>query len=400
MMASLRRMLMVCAVLGVIAAASAVVLAENERATTQDVGAAAAQAASDYSVPGGLLVWMEPDHATLQPNGDQSADGTVFVRVTDAQGVAQTTKLGPGIDARLWAGGVEPVLVVERYDCSNHVFAYRQADAGWEELFALSEEPLAMGADGSTIVYTEIGESSTLVLRDKATGEEVLRSKVPAMEGYSDDAFGGISMPFAYDPIVAQACALVPVADHLFAFSTNGQACQITDEPSGLTKPVDGGISVRAACVAPDGRIYAVTEGFEKGDTVKVLGIDPATLKTVSVADTGWISSPVDGFPRLSRLQLLPTKDGVALWVVEGTANPEIVEPTYLWLLRDGKLAKSDPLPQRIGITAACGKDDSLLLYGGYARNVVARLDLSSGEIAPVKDMQAPESSWVLVAAD
>ena len=217
MMASLRRMLMVCAVLGVIAAA--------------------AQAASDYSVPGGLLVWMDPDHATLQPNGDQSADGTVFVRVTDAQGVAQTTKLGPGIDARLWAGGVEPVLVVGRYDCSYHVFAYRQADAGWEELFALSEEPLAMGADGSTIVYTEIGESSTLVLRDKATGEEVLRSKVPAMEGYSDDAFGGISMPFAYDPTVAQACALVPVADHCSPSRRTGRPARSPTSPPASRSP-------------------------------------------------------------------------------------------------------------------------------------------------------------------
>ena len=399
-MASRRLRLAVCAVVGVIAAASVLVVATRERARAPDVAGAAVRAPATASVPGGLLVWMEPDRATLRPNGDQSADGIVVVRMQDADGVAQTRELGPGIDARLWAGGSAPILAVERYDCSYHVFAYRSANAQWDELFSLSEEPLAVCADGSTIVHSEIGDGRALISRDEATGEELLRFTVPAMEGYSDDAFGGISMPIAYDSRIARATALVAGAGHVFAFSTNAQACQVTDFPSALTKTLTVGSSVLAACAGPDGRIYAATEGPGKGATVKIVGIDAADLATVSVADTGGTSSPAGGRPRLNRLQLLATDDGVVLWVVESTASPDMVAPTHLWLLADGKLAEQPPLPTRIGINAAYGATGSLLLYGGYAKSVVSRLDLSTARVSSVKEMLAPEGTWVVVAAD
>lgn len=392
-------LIMICAVLAIGVTATAII-AGSGRASTQGVSEAAAQPAADYSVPGGLVAWMEPDLDTLKSNGDQSADGTVFVRVADAQGVKRTADLGPGIDARLWAGGADPVLVVERYDGSNHVFAYSRLTAQWRQLFSLTEDPLSMGAGGDRLVYTDIEHRSTVVSRSKATGEETLRSTVPAMKGYSSDASEPLSLPINYDPSRAQVTAVVPVADHLFAFSANAQASQLTDFPSGLTKAVDSAGVVSAACTASDGRLYAAVEGSEKGDTVKVLGIDPATLKTLSVADTGWIASPVDGPPRLSHLQLLPTRDGVALWIVEDTGNPAIVGSTHLWLLKDGELMQSNPLSQRLGIKAAAGKDDSLLLYGGYARSAVSRVDLSSGQVTPVKELRAPDGSWILVAAD
>lgn len=392
-------LIIICAVLTIGVAATAVI-AGSGCASTQGVSEAAAQPAAAFSVPGGLVAWMEPDLATLKPNSDQSADGTVFVRVADAQGVEQTAKLGPGIDALLWAAGADPVLAVERYDGSNHVYAYSRATGRWRQLFALTEDPLSVSADGDTVVHTDIEHGDTVVSRDKTTGEETLRSIVPAMKDDSSEASEPLSLPMNYDPSLAQVTAVVPVAGHLFAFSANGQASQLTDFPSGLTNAVDNAGVVSAACAASDGRLYAAVEGSKKGATVKVLGIDPATLKTVSVTDTGWVASPVDGPPRLRNLQLLPTRDGVALWIVEDTANPEIVGSTHLWLLRDGKVVKTERLSQHLGIKAATGFDDSLLLYGGYARSAVSQFDLSSGQVTPVKELRAPAGSWILVASE
>lgn len=393
-----RRSLVILA--GVILAlgAAGAVAAVTERPSTETVSEAAAETTANYSVPGGLVVWMEPDASTLQPNGDQSADGTVFARTTDAAGNEVVAKLGPGIDARLWAGGSEPVLMVKRYDGSNHVYFYVKNEARWTELHVLSEDPSSVCATSGEVVYTQIGDDSKLVFTDKTNGAELHVSNAPAMKGYTEAAVDAGAV--AYDPSRAVITALAPIGDHVFSFSSNGQATQLTDYPSGLTETVDGAGYVSAATASVDGLVYAATVGFQKDTSLKVLAVDPATLMQVTVADTGWVPNPSDGIPRLNLLQLLPTSDGVALFVMERTEKPEIVEPAHLWLVQGNQATELKPLPERIGIKAACGSDGSILVYGGYARNIVSRLNLQTGEITVAKDMSAPDGTWILLAAD
>jgi hypothetical protein len=393
-----RRSLVILA--GVILAlgAAGAVAAVTERPSAETVSEAAADTTANYSVPGGLVVWMVPDASTLQPNGDQSADGTVFARTRDATGNEVVIKLGPGIDAQLWAGGSEPVLMVKHYDGSNHVYIYLKNETRWTELHALSEDPASVCSTSREVVYTQIGDDSKLVFTDKGSGAELHVSNAPAMKGYSDAAVDAGAV--AYDPSRPVITALAPIGDHVFSFSSNGQATQLTDYPSGLTETVAGAAYVPAATPSGDGLLYAATVGFQKDTSLKVLAVDPASLRQVTVADTGWVPNPSDGIPQLNLLQLLPTSDGVALFVMERTEKPEIVEPAHLWLVRGNRATESKPLPERIGIKAACGSDSSILFYGGYARNVVSRLSLQTGEITVAKDMTAPDGTWILVAAD
>ena len=386
-----------CVVLAVGAAATAVV-AVTGRPSAQDVSEATAEVAADYTVPGGLVVWMEPDLATLTSDGEQSADGTVFARTVDAEGREVVTKLGPGVDARLWSGGSAPTVMVERWDCSCHVYSFDDATATWTEIDTLSEAPRAICATGKDFAYTQIGDDSTLVFAAKSTGKVHNTTTVPSMEGYQDLSID--TGPLRYDPSHAAITALAPAGDHVLAFSTNLQATQMTDYPSAQTGTLEGAGLIRASCPASDGRVYAAASGFEKGETLKVIAIDPQTLKPVSIADTGWVPSPVHEFPLLSHLQLLPTQNGVALWATENKIEEGTVAPTHLWLIQGDQVTETKSLPERIGIKAACGEDGSLLIYGGYARNVVSRFDPQTGGLTTAKNLSAPDGTWILVAAD
>jgi hypothetical protein len=378
---------------------AAVVVAQGERATTQDLSAAASEDISSFSVPGGLSVWMQPDEKTLQPNGDQSGDGVVYARLGAASEATSTSILGPGIGAQLLRGGAEPLVMVERYDGTCHVFAY-QADSGqWQEMQAFSEEPDALCASGDALDYVAIEDSRQVVSQNPSDASTAQTYVAPRMDGYSDD-IGPISLPVNYDSTKAIVTSLVPLSGKVLAFSTNVQACQLTDFPSGYTTTLDGARTVIASCAGRDGYIYALGTGPKRGDSLRLLRIDPTSLQTTRVWDTQWASN-ANGRPRLNRAQLLPTEDGVALWLVESTQTPETVAPMHLWMLSGDTLQDdSSSLPPRVGIDAACGSGGTLLLYGGYAKEGVSRFTLSTGNVSSVPELGAPDGSWLLIAAE
>lgn len=376
-----------------------VAFASDSQLSAKSVAATSLDAAAQGSVPGGLLVWMVPN-STPTANGTMVGDGVIFARMTDPQGVERITKLGDGVDARLLAGGDKPVLLIKRDSGDCSVLAYDPASSKWIEELSLSETPSAICASGGVLTYASPEARNVLLSRVQGATSDYATFSLPVVVG-SEASPGEISANHGppVDGPSSIATAIAGIGNHVLAFSSSGDAYQVTDLAGGVTKVLGSGASVGAACPAPDGRIYAVELGNEPGQTIKVAGFD-ASLAAVSLADTGWSPSPVGDRPRLNRLQLLPSDTGVVLFLEELAMYPQTIAPAHVWLVNGDQVRELGPLRDGVGINAGWGRDNSILLFGGSAKNSVSRLSLETGNLAPVEEMESPEGSWVLVAAE
>jgi len=385
-------------VLGIAAAVTAAIAAVGTHVTRESTSEAAASAPTAASVPGGLLVWMEPPESTSSL-GTQRSDGTIYARVWNAQGEALVSNVTQGVAASLVTGGEEPVIMTVSYDCRCHFFRLDRDGGAWQEILSLSESPVAVTASASSVAYTAIDNRETIVARSLDDVSSTLRLELPSLDvdkGSSDMVTTG---PPVSNPRSVVATALVAIGENLVAFSGNQTSCQVTDLPSGKTEAVRKG-EVNAACAGVDGNLYAALSGPSKGATLRIVQIDPATLKVTSTFDTDWTPTPQSAAPRLNKLRLLATSDGVALFVSELPQYPDVVAPTHVWVLKNGELSETASLPMGTGIDAGYGSDGSLLLFGGIARESVSRLDLTTGKVTAAEQMTSPDKTWVLLAAE
>jgi len=388
-------------VVGAVAAALAVPAAYGlastaTRSADAIVRVSAMSEAGRGSVPQGLRVWLEPD-ASLTANGTMTGDGRIVAETRGLSGNPQVADLGAGVDATLVRAGRTPIVMVTGYDGSVRVLAYDDSAGRWSRILTLDEEPTALTAYREALAYASPDNHGQVVIVDKF--DEVSTIDLPpAPDATDDNPVSGYKGPFVDGDSVV-VTSLLSLEDRLLAFASNGHSSYVADIATGVTKPLAGSTEVCDASAGPDGLIYAATLG-ERGETIKILLLDPESLNVMSTADSAWSSSEGSGPPRLNRLRLLPLESEVVLFVAELPAHPAVVAPTHLWRVASDMIQEISSPPEGSGIDVSWGRDGSLLLAGGPAASDVSRFDLGTETITSGVESRSPEGTWMLVVAE
>lgn len=388
-----------------------VALGSNTRAATVSSGFSAADATSARSVPAELLVWVTPDEKTTV--GDvMYSNGAVYARTTDTGGKTVVSDLGAGTTARLIEGGENPVLLVQTYDSESRLIRYDSSTASWDKVGSLNDEVAAtcgglkqidIAMDGSPGTVGTLSTQSGEKASEVSSGSCPLLSPDPtsldAYQASGDLAYLLSKVKLTTGAEQGRVTALVRGGESLFAFSCTGLAAAVTNVTTGQSSALSGYSWVDAAGLGGDGYVYAAVDSAGRGTPLHVLRIDPETLTVLADENIGWATNSASGPSILNEIDFVPTSSGAVLFASETTESESDQPADHVWKVAADGVQTVD-VPKGLGCRVGYGKDGSLLLYCLPAGNQVTRLSLSSGETGAASGLNAPEGSYVVVAAE
>jgi hypothetical protein len=342
------------------------------------------------------VIWMVPDPA-LSDGDLLYGDAAVYARISDAAGNSIVSPLGNGMRARIVPGGSLPMVAVQTIDGDWRFLRYEAETSKW--LTACSPAPGsavkdAIQADGR-ILFQQQEQRRTIAAVDAVTGQKadyLLPILTPdAKAGHPGD---GVKMWITDEPSPGWVGAFVSAGDRVLAFSWTGQAAAVTDLMEGRTVLLEGYSFVGDAALGGDGYVYAVVARVWEPDFgLWVLRIDPATLSVLSSYATGFSGT-------FNKVVAVPTPTGAAVFVSVEPVGDELVADQHMWLVDSSAIRALQPLPRGTALWMGPAEGNAVLLYGGAAKNVVYRYDLTSQVLSEASELSAPPGAVVLAASD
>jgi len=395
------------ALIGVLAATLVAVSVDTQPARSADTPGPAQQVAS---VPGSLLVWVTRNAAT--PSGDNvPGDGLVHVRMSDVAGQVHNWELGDGMKADLVCGGFSPVLLIESYAGDRHLVEFDPTEGTWRTTAAWESDvdigPALLSANASFLDYQTSGPDAQIVTVDRGA-RVVAQTRAlaplaadPVLQQRQDAAFKGTVLrtpPVLSGDTTARlgiTTALVRSGDNLYACRCSNDATVVSNLSNGKSVQLSQYGAIHSAGLGGDGSLYlaAVEPGLKTPE--QLVRLDPNSLAVESAACTGW-----KDHSELSQMMWAPTDTGIVLLVREVPQGSSRWGKVRVWALDDGGLREFANLPGDVGSRMSLGENESVLLYGGPAANVITRLDLGTGSLSPVPELSTPNGTRVLIAVE
>jgi hypothetical protein len=198
----------------------------------------------------------------------------------------------------------------------------------------------------------------------------------------------GLELP---GPKVGTVAALMLDSGNLYALTFNLTTVGIDDLSTGAHHVLRGFGEVGDAVVASNGDIYAMAWRVDPSSTMSVLRIDPSTLDVVSTMSTGIRASSFDNV----QMQALPG-GGVLAFIAAERQNQLAASPmySYLWRVSASRLVPI-ALPANIGLDMRAF-DNGVYFFGGPAKNVVSRLNLTNMSLVRnVPGLSSPSGTYL-----
>jgi hypothetical protein len=317
-----------------------------------------------------------PFSAWLTPNVDTRRDGRLTLRVRSTSGW-RTFAGGKYLECQTWQPGSAGLV------CQTTA-GMRVALQVWPD-FTLHRTPLGHSFGDAPLVtrdgtYEQTSPSEVDLI--SADGATQARFSIPRVN--DDKAPDGTH---SYATTVAGYA--VTTGRAVLAFASDGAAAQVTRLADGTTVAIPGFSVLGPPVVGRDGCLYVPAwRPSAAGSTVHVLQIDAASLRVIQTTDTHITSTGVDSID----LVPVPRRD----LVIVVTTGTKLIQQTVMLLDRGG--TRSVHVPPDTGLHAVADtRPDSLLMFGGPARNTVSRLDLRTGILTRnIADLRATPGSYLM----
>lgn len=335
-----------------------------------------------------------------QPNG-AAADGSVisiFYAVPDKAGVGQaelfvTSSDDPAV-ARQIGVGTGPALLnpnggqspIGWVDPSGRELVANLTESGQltptVELEPNSDPGAAAVLEGGAIAYqhgpeiVSVADSSTRVL-GKLAPLPVVEPPPYVKTAYQGGGAGTVT-------------GLTEVgSDQLIAATSDGFASELQIVGTSTVLPLGGYGWISSVTSAADGQLYvlaskAFSEKESKLDVIVIerdlSGIDAKIPTEMSPSDL-----------LKATLLALPNGDVVAYVTTGDTDRQE----STLQVVHAKTAMAAIKLPSDVGLYATVADDSSIYAFGGRARNNVTKVNVNTGEVAPVPEISAPDGTFV-----
>jgi hypothetical protein len=317
-----------------------------------------------------------PFSAWITPNVDTRRDGRLTLRVRSTSGW-RTFAGGSYLECQTWQPGATGRV------CQTTAGLRVALEVGSD--FTLHRTPLGQSFGDVPLVTrdgTYVQKSPSEVDLISPDGATQATYEIPRVN--DDQAPAGTR---SYATTVAGYAMTTDRA--VLAFAYDGAAAQVTRLTDGTTVTIPGFSDLGSPIVGRDGHLYVPAwRPSAPGSTLSVLQLDATSLKVIQATDTHITTTGVDS------IDLVPTHQHDLVIVV--TTGTRRIQQTVILL--DRGTTRNVHLPEDTGLHAVADtRPDSLLVFGGPARNKVSRLDLRTGMVTRnVADLRVTPSGYLM----
>ncbi|MCW3101440.1 MAG: hypothetical protein JWL77_7058 [Chthonomonadaceae bacterium] len=316
-----------------------------------------------------------PFSAWIRPNVDTRRDGRLTLRVRSTSG-SRTFAGGKYLECKTWQPGSAGLV------CQTAAGLRFALEVGPD--FTVRRTPLGQSFGDVPLVTrdgTYVQTSPSEVDLISADGATQASFSIPRVN--DDQAPAGTR---SYATTVAGYAVTTDRA--VLAFAWDGAAAQVTRLTDGTTVTISGFSVLGSPVVGRDGYLYVPAWLSAAGSTVRILQLDAASLKVIRVTDTHITTPGVDS------IDLVPApRHDLVIVVTTGTRR---IQQTVMLL--DRGTTRNVHVPAGTGLHAVADtRPDSLLMFGGPARNQVSRLDLLTGMVTRnIADLRATTGDYLM----
>ena len=340
--------------------------------------------------------WITPSVGDGQ-DGLMHADGTLYVRPSSQ--ASEILDLGNYLAAGPCDFGDKPGLVAYSMAEGSSVVEIAPALVA-TAVTRTGRAPLEAALIASGRTYSQSGAMIDVAASPapgSTTSEPVLLAQTQ-LPGLPSDAVAGIVPGYvkgiARPNESGHVSSYVLLDGRVLGFVANGRAAAVVDLDTGKASLLTGFSALGHAAVGGDGYLYAVGWRFyDDAFSIKVLRINPSDMAVESSYDTELLPGT------LCASAVLPRANGAVVMLAEGERGDSVQQ--YVFIADENGLSGLARLPEGTGLYMGSGTEDTILLYGGPARNAVSRLDLTTGTLTEdLASLRAPEGSTVVVAGE
>ncbi len=177
----------------------------------------------------------------------------------------------------------------------------------------------------------------------------------------------------------------------MFAFSNNAVNSLVSDISHGRQLDLLKYGYINDAVLAADGSVYAIARDTSRSSApFVILVLDPKSLTVLKVADSPMTATG----SRLDSVQLVALSNGaVYFYASQSTATGGHASRLFRY---DAGSFVDAKLADNMGTRVAVGPDDALYFYGGIAKNVIHRVDPTTGRAQTVQAVSLSDSAYIV----
>ena len=279
------------------------------------------------------------------------------------------------------------VMLFQRPDGATSFTTLGQSSAATASLGSAPSLPAARVASDGRVLVAEDNALNTV----SSSGSSARLASVPMPKPGQLYVDGKMTKFNADDGSGSVAVVLQSRDGTVFAFSNNAVNSLVSDVSHGRQLELLKYGYINDAVLAADGKMYAIARDTSRSSAqVALLVLDPTGLTVLKVAD-----SPITASGgRLDSVQLVALTDGrVYFYASQATATGGHASRLFQY---DAGSFITVKLADNMGTRVAVGPDDALYLYGGIGKNVIHRVDPTTGTAETVQAVSLPDSVHIV----